>query len=142
MRGEKTNESGVLKNHLAELKRDFPLLKLINGDAIYATRPLAEVLLDHNCDYLLQIKGNQPDIQEALEVCLGTAHEKQPATTTVLRIFRTDLDEPLRAQAENNRVGAGPRASNTLTLVNLQVARSQSQRQFACCLLLAACLAR
>lgn len=83
VRGEKTNESGVLKNHLAELKRDFPLLKLITGDAIYTTRPLAEVLLDNDCDYLLQIKGNQKDIQEALEVCLGAAHETRPAAQTV-----------------------------------------------------------
>jgi hypothetical protein len=83
VRGEKTNESGVLKNHLAELKRDFPLLKLITGDAIYTNRPLAEVLLDNDCDYLLQIKGNQPEIQETLEVCLGAAHEPRPAAQTV-----------------------------------------------------------
>ena len=83
VRGEKTNESGVLKNHLAQLTRDFPLLKLITGDAIYANRPLAEVLLDEDCDYLLQIKGNQPDIQEALQVCLGDAHETRPAAQTV-----------------------------------------------------------
>lgn len=83
VRGEKTNESGVLKNHLAQLKQDFPLLKLITGDAIYANRPLAEVLLDEDCDYLLQIKGNQPDIQEALKVCLGDAHETKPAAQTV-----------------------------------------------------------
>jgi hypothetical protein len=83
VRGEKTNESGVLKHHLAELKRDFPLLKLITGDAIYANRPLAEVLLDNDCDYLLQIKGNQKDIQEALEVCLGAAHETRPAAQTI-----------------------------------------------------------
>jgi hypothetical protein len=84
VRGEKTNESGVLKNHLAELKRDFPLLKLITGDAIYANRPLAEVLLDNDCDYLLQIKGNQKDIQEALQVCLGDAHETcSPAAQTL-----------------------------------------------------------
>ena len=36
-----------------------PLLKLITGDAIYATRPLAELLLDNDCNHLLQIKGNQ-----------------------------------------------------------------------------------
>lgn len=82
VRGEKTNEPNVLKNHLAELKADFPLLKLITGDAIYAQRPLAEALLDENCDYLLQIKGNQPDIQEALQHCLGGAHERKPAAET------------------------------------------------------------
>jgi hypothetical protein len=83
VRGEKTNEPGVLKNHLAELKADFPLLKLITGDAIYAQRPLAEALFDENCDYLWQIKGNQADIQEALRHCLGAAHERKPAAQTV-----------------------------------------------------------
>ena len=81
--GEKTNEPNVLKNHLAELTTHFPLLKLITGDAIYAQRPLAEVLLDENCDYLLQMKGNQADIQDALKNCLGTAHERKPAAQTV-----------------------------------------------------------
>jgi hypothetical protein len=80
--GEKTNEPNVLKNHLAELKTQFPLLKLITGDAIYAQRPLAETLLDENCDYLVQIKGNQADIQDALHQCLGTAHERKPAAQT------------------------------------------------------------
>jgi hypothetical protein len=72
----------VLKNHLAELRHQFPLLKLITGDAIYATRPLAEVLLDENCDYLVQIKGNQADLREAAEHCLGSAHERPPAAQT------------------------------------------------------------
>ena len=39
---------------------------------------LAEALLDENCDYLLQIKGNQGDIQDALVNCLGAAHERKP----------------------------------------------------------------
>jgi len=81
--GEKTNEPNVLKNHLAELTAHFPLLKLITGDAIYAQRPLAEALLDENCDYLVQIKGNQGDIQDALVNCLGAAQERKPAAQTV-----------------------------------------------------------
>ena len=80
--GEKTNEPNVLKNHLAELVAHFPLLKLITGDAIYAQRPLAEALLDENCDYLVHIKGNQPDVQDALKNCLGAAHERKPVAQT------------------------------------------------------------
>jgi hypothetical protein len=83
VRGEKTNEPGVLKNHLAQLKQDFPLLKLITGDAIYASRPLAEALLDHDCYYLVQIKGNQADVQEALEQCLGQVENQRPAAQMV-----------------------------------------------------------
>lgn len=82
VRGEKTNESGVLKNHLAELREHFPLLVGLTGDAIYATRPLAQVLTDENCDYLVQIKENQRDLREAAEHCLGDAHERRPAAQT------------------------------------------------------------
>ena len=82
VRGEKTNEPGVLRNHLEELKTNFPLLTLLTGDAIFAQRPLAEALLDYNCDYLVQIKDNQKDIRDAVEHCLGGAHERPPAAQT------------------------------------------------------------
>ncbi len=83
VRGEKTNESCVLKNHIAELRQEFPLLKLITGDAIYATRPLAEALLDEKCDYMVGIKGNQGDVRNAVEHCLGGSHERPPAAQTI-----------------------------------------------------------
>lgn len=82
VRGDKTNEPGVLKKHLSELLTNFPMLKLITGDAIYAQRPLAEAIQDENCDYLVQIKANQGDIQDALHHCLGDAHERKPAAQT------------------------------------------------------------
>lgn len=83
IRGEKTNEPTALRRHLPELLANFPLLRLITGDAIYAQRPLAQALLDENCDYLVQIKANQGDVLEALHVCLGNAHERPPAARTV-----------------------------------------------------------
>jgi len=82
-RGEKTNEPGALANHLTELMQQFPCLSLLTGDAIYAQRPLAQALLEHGCNYVLQIKGNQPDIQDAAKQCLGNAHERPPAAQTV-----------------------------------------------------------
>jgi len=81
--GEKTNEPTALRNHLGELLEKYPLLRLVTGDAIFCQRPLAEALLADNCDYLLQIKDNQPDIQEATQLCLGDAHEKQPAAESL-----------------------------------------------------------
>jgi hypothetical protein len=80
---EKSNEPTVLRNHLAELFVNFPLLRLITGDALFAQRPLAEALLDQNCDYLVQIKGNQPETLDALQNCLGNAPERPPAAETV-----------------------------------------------------------
>lgn len=82
VRGEKTNEPGVLHRHLEELVRDFPMLRLITGDAIYSQRPLAEALIQCGCDYLLQVKGNQPDMLEALKLCLGQAHDRPPLAHT------------------------------------------------------------
>lgn len=81
--GEKTNEPNVLRNHLAELCAHFPNLELVTGDAIFCQRPLAAELAEENVNYLLQIKGNQPDIEEAVQHCLGAAHETPPAATTV-----------------------------------------------------------
>ena len=67
--GDKTNEPGSLKRHLADLLAAYPALQLLTGDAIYAQRPLLELLQDHGCDYLFQVKANQPDMLDALETC-------------------------------------------------------------------------
>jgi hypothetical protein len=76
VRGEKTNEPGVLKNHVAELLADFPLLELITGDAIFAQRPLVQELLAHHCDYLFQVKGNQGDALDAVATCFENAPQR------------------------------------------------------------------
>lgn len=81
--GEKTNEPTALRNHLSELLQQFPLLRLITGDALYAQRPLAEALQEENCDYLVQIKANQGDILDVLKSCLGDAHQRKPAAETI-----------------------------------------------------------
>ena len=81
--GEKTNEPTALRNHLHELLERYPLLRLLTGDAIFCQRPLATALVAENCDYLLQIKSNQADIQEAAQLALGAAHDKPPLAQTV-----------------------------------------------------------
>jgi hypothetical protein len=80
--GEKTNEPTVLKRHVAELLEAFPMLALLTGDAMYAQRPLAELLTASHCDYLLAVKANQPDILDALVTCLGQADERPAAAET------------------------------------------------------------
>ncbi len=79
---EKSNEPAVLRRHLAELFERFPLLELITGDALFAGRPLLEALLEFDCDDLVQIKGNQPDVLDAVRQCLGQAEERPPAAET------------------------------------------------------------
>ncbi|MDR0870632.1 MAG: hypothetical protein LBN39_07550, partial [Planctomycetaceae bacterium] len=44
VKGEKTNESGSLKEHAAELFEKYPMLTLLTGDAIFNNRPLLTVL--------------------------------------------------------------------------------------------------
>jgi|PlaIllAssembly_1097288.scaffolds.fasta_scaffold481046_1 hypothetical protein len=77
--GDKTNEPGSLKEHLAELLTAYPALQLLTGDAIYAQRPLLELLQEHACDYLFQVKANQPDMLDALETCFFQETPTPPA---------------------------------------------------------------
>lgn len=76
---DKTNEPGSLKEHLAELLTAYPALQLLTGDAIYAQRPLLELLQEHGCDYLFQVKANQPDMLDALETCFFQETPTPPA---------------------------------------------------------------
>jgi len=41
---EKTNEPTLLRRHLEELLDTYPMFQLITGDAIFAQRPLAELI--------------------------------------------------------------------------------------------------
>ena len=77
--GDKTNEPGSLKEHLSELLTAYPALQLLTGDAIYAQRPLLELLQEHGCDYLFQVKANQPDMLDALETCFFQTSPVRPA---------------------------------------------------------------
>ena len=76
--GDKTNEPGCLKSHLESLFSQYPLLKLLTGDAIFAQRPLLAVLQEHGCDYLFQIKENQPEVLEATKVCFAEVDPEKP----------------------------------------------------------------
>ncbi len=80
---EKTNEPSSLKTHLAELLSAYPMLHLLTGDAIYAQRPLINVLRASGCDYLFQVKENQGDLLDALHACFQDAamHRPQHETT-------------------------------------------------------------
>jgi len=71
--GDKTNEPGCLKKHLEELFTMYPCLKLLTGDAIYAQRPLLEVLQEYHRDYLFQVKENQPKVLKKMEVTFKDA---------------------------------------------------------------------
>ena len=58
--GDKTNEPGCLKNHLAELFTMYPCLQLLTGDAIFAQRPLLTAIQEYHRDYLVPTPNTGP----------------------------------------------------------------------------------
>jgi hypothetical protein len=80
--GDKTNEPGSVHRHLDELLAAYPALGLLTGDAIFTQRPLLELLKTHGCDYLFQVKANQPDMLDALKTCFAEALLTRPAHET------------------------------------------------------------
>jgi len=79
IKGDKTNELGCLKQHLGELLRHYPQLNLLTGDAAFAMRPLLEVMEKHKVDYVFQVKGNQPELHEAIETTFAERDKENPA---------------------------------------------------------------
>lgn len=119
--GEKTNEPGALLQHLAELVEKFPGLSLVTGDAIFAQRPLAEALLAHRCDYLVQIKPNQPDIHDAAQQAFAAAEQRTPLAET--------LD---KKGANTIAADSGPRSTTPITFAK----RCTSPAAKFCCVLI------
>ncbi len=76
--GRKENEVSCLRKHLGELLEAYPCLRLLTGDALYAQRPLLEALQELGCDYLFQVKENQPELLEALLTCFAQAERRVP----------------------------------------------------------------
>jgi len=68
-----------LKKHIGELLSHFPHLKLLTGDAIFAQRPLLEVLKNHQVDYVFQVKDNQPEVLGAVKETFRERQSKEPA---------------------------------------------------------------
>lgn len=91
---EKTNEPTLLRRHLAELLDAYPMLRLVTGDAIYAQRPLAELITSRGCDYLLQVKDNQSDTLDALVHCFAGAPQRPPAAQTTEKSKRGAFVKP------------------------------------------------
>jgi len=56
VKGEKANEEACLKLHAAELFAQYPFIKLLTGDAIFAARPLLRVLKELGKDYFFALR--------------------------------------------------------------------------------------
>ena len=93
VRGDKTNEPGCLKAHLPALLKQYPMLRLLTGDAIFAQRPLLEVLKEHGCNYLFQLKENQGDAYETVEYCFKEAPAREPDAVSYSKKKRMSSSE-------------------------------------------------
>ena len=54
---EKRYEPGVLREKLGRLFEDYPGLRLLTMDALYAERDLCRAIVSHGRDYLVRVRG-------------------------------------------------------------------------------------
>jgi hypothetical protein len=79
----KPTEPQALKQGLKELLEHYPFLRLFTGDALFCQRPLAQVLLDADRDFLFAVKDNQPELLEAIQTSFHDAAAQAPDAKTV-----------------------------------------------------------
>lgn len=65
---EKKNELSTFRDKLAQLLERYPALWLLSGDAMFADTTLCQALKQGGRDWLFQIKANQPQLLEKLEL--------------------------------------------------------------------------
>jgi hypothetical protein len=80
--GGKPTEPQTLKTGLAELIEHYPFLRLFTADALLTQRPLVEVILEADRDFLFAVKDNQPNLLEALQTSFRDAETKTPDART------------------------------------------------------------
>ena len=80
---EKRYEPGVLREKLGRLFEDYPGLRLLTMDALYAERDLCRAIVSHGRDYLVRVKGNQPTVLSALVEGFAGAELGEPEAETV-----------------------------------------------------------
>ena len=79
---EKRYEPGVLGEQLGRLFEDYPGLRLLTMDALYAERDLCQAIVSHGRDYRVRIKGNQPEVRAALADGFAGEELGKPQTET------------------------------------------------------------
>ena len=80
---EKRYEPGVLREQLGWLFEDYPGLRLLTMDALYAERDLCQAIVGHGRDFLVRIKGNQPEALAALADGFAGEEAGEPQAETV-----------------------------------------------------------
>ena len=80
---EKRYEPAVLREQLGRLLEDYPGLRLLTMDALYAERDLCRAIVSHGRDCLVRIKRNQPEVLAALTDGFAGEEPGEPEAETV-----------------------------------------------------------
>ncbi len=80
---EKRYEPGVLREQLGPLFERYPGLRLLSMDARYAERDLCQAIVGYGRDYLVRIKGTQPEVLAALADGFAGEESGEPQAETL-----------------------------------------------------------
>ena len=75
---EKEGESTVARANLEALIQKYPGIVLFTLDAGLSGRNLCETIVQFGKDYLLKIKGNQPEVKESLSLWFEARLKQRP----------------------------------------------------------------
>ena len=76
--GKKHNEISALRRVLPKLFETYPFLRILTGDAMFAGNPLCSELIANGRHYLFQIKADQRDLRERLEIVFSRHLSRPP----------------------------------------------------------------
>lgn len=75
----KANEITVFKQALGRMLEQYPFLELVVGDAMFSGAPLCELFIENGKHYLFQVKADQPDLLEKMELVFSPHLHRMPA---------------------------------------------------------------
>lgn len=79
----KENEISALKEALSDLFETYPFLRILTGDAMFAGAPLCSDLIEHGRHYVFQIKGDQKNLYEKMELVFAAQLARDPAEASL-----------------------------------------------------------
>ena len=80
---EKRYKPGVLQEQLGPLFENYPGLKLLSMDALYAERNFCQAIVSCGRDFLARIKGNRPEALSALSEGFAAGELGEPEAEAV-----------------------------------------------------------
>lgn len=75
---EKASAITVLRKTLGILFEQYPFLKILTGDALFAGNPLCSEIIQHGRHYLFQIKGDQRTLHEKTDLIFARHLNRAP----------------------------------------------------------------